>query len=574
MKKKNIFIALFMLSSVMISSITMKEVQKRSETQVAHAETATYSLADDPIHNNSTIQSYYNSISDSVTGSDLLEDLHSLNSKKRTKTVGYGSLGKYYKQTDGDPNNSNNIISFYSGESVAFSGSFGGNVNREHVWPNSRGGGSVDGDIHMTRPTLKSENGSRGNSFYVEGKKTSNSGWDPAMESFGKEKYRGISARIIFYCAIADTSLTLVDSTNDSSANKTMGKLSDLLKWNLKYEIDSTETRRNDAAQKIQGNRNPFIDDRSLACKIWGNTNASTRAVCAGQIEDAPVPTSIEIKAAKTSLEEGETLQLNWNVLPAEANQKVTWESSDLNVATISTTGLITALKEGTTTITATSLEKSSITASITLTVQKKEIFEITSITISGAPNKTAYQPGDVFDATGLEIKGTLKDGSQVTISPQDLDWFNQETKSNILSEGVTSVLGIYNGKVSCVYSGITVGNSLTNEVIKVELLGNLSKKYKDGDMFNGNGLKLKIYNNDGFDYDVSAKNIEWNIATITKEDKYILGYYKNYIVYLEIQIEDDVISSESCSKSSMNFLLSFSLIGILLSLFIKKKFE
>ncbi len=223
---------------------------------------------------------YYASITDTMTGSTLLTALQSLNSKKRTKTVGYKNMGDYYKQTDGDPKNSGNLLVFYSGKSSAFNGSFSGNINREHVWPNSRGGSVVEGDIHMPRPTLTNENGSRGNSFYVEGKKASSGGWDPAMESFGVAKYRGISARIIFYCVAASSQLSLVDTNDDSTGNKTMGKLSDLLKWNLAYTIDATEVQRNDAAQGIQGNRNPFIDHPEYACKIWGNYNTATKTMC------------------------------------------------------------------------------------------------------------------------------------------------------------------------------------------------------------------------------------------------------------------------------------------------------
>jgi len=223
---------------------------------------------------------YYASITSTMTGTALLSALQSLNSQKRTRTVGYGSMGSYYKQTDGDPANASNILSFYSGTSTAFNGSFGGAVNREHVWPNSRGGNLVEDDIHMPRPTLVAENGSRGNSFYVEGMKSSSAGWDPAEESFGKEKYRGISARIIFYCVAASSQLSLVDTNNDNTSNKTMGKLSDLLKWNLAYTIDATETKRNAAAQTIQGNRNPFIDHPEFACKIWGNYNNTTKAMC------------------------------------------------------------------------------------------------------------------------------------------------------------------------------------------------------------------------------------------------------------------------------------------------------
>lgn len=129
----------------------------------------------------------------------------------------------------------------------------------------------------MTRPTIISDNSSRGNSFYVEGMNSSSNGWDPYTAGF-LIKYRGIAARIIFYCVVANSSLSIIDSNTGGGSQ--MGKLSDLLKWNLAYTIDATETRRNSAAQGIQGNRNPFIDHPEYACKIWGNTNSTTKAMC------------------------------------------------------------------------------------------------------------------------------------------------------------------------------------------------------------------------------------------------------------------------------------------------------
>lgn len=235
------------------------------------------------ISTNTNHNGYYSSIDNNKTGNDLLAELRKLNNTKRKKMVGYKNLGDYYLQTDGDPNNPGNVICFYSGKSVKFSGSFSGNVNREHVWPRSRGGSAVEGDLHMTRPTLTNENGSRGNAFFVENSKSQSNGWDPAMESFGQEYYRGITARIVFYCVIGDSnsSLSLVDTNNDNQNNKTMGKLSTLLDWNYRYDIHETEIRRNDAVEKIQGNRNPFIDDRSYACSVFKNYNSSTQQICA-----------------------------------------------------------------------------------------------------------------------------------------------------------------------------------------------------------------------------------------------------------------------------------------------------
>ena len=92
-------------------------------------------LKGDPILDDTTIQSYYSSVNLEATNTSLLNALHTLNSSKRTKTVGYKNMGTYYPQTDGDPNNSRNLIAFYSGTSATFSGNFSGNINREHVWP-------------------------------------------------------------------------------------------------------------------------------------------------------------------------------------------------------------------------------------------------------------------------------------------------------------------------------------------------------------------------------------------------------------------------------------------------------
>ncbi len=152
-------------------------------------------------------------------------------------------------------------------------------MNKEHVWPNSKGGNLVEDDLHMVRPTLTSENSARGNEFYVAGANGDlGTGWDPA--SCGNESYRGDAARIIFYCCIADTQLTLVDKISDAKANKTMGKLSDLLLWNIQYPVQDREDVRNNAVEEIQGNRNPFIDHPEYACKIWGEYSSTTRSIC------------------------------------------------------------------------------------------------------------------------------------------------------------------------------------------------------------------------------------------------------------------------------------------------------
>ena len=242
---------------------------------------------------------YYDDIN--INSSTLLKDLRELNLEMRTSTVGYKAMGTtpsgYFRYTDYDPSTvqydqkgqpyGTKILSFYSGTSTT-------SWNREHVWPNSRGGGSkgnagspyVDQDIYMPRPTISAENSNRGNSCYVEGMEHQSNGWDP-VKAFGVngcykgEGIRGECARIIFYCMTVNSKLELVDDNDASNSTETkMGKLSDLLKWNLKYGVNEREVRRQSGGQYLQGNRNAFVDHPEYACKIWGATNSATKAVC------------------------------------------------------------------------------------------------------------------------------------------------------------------------------------------------------------------------------------------------------------------------------------------------------
>ena len=224
-------------------------------------------------YTNVGVSTYYSGIDINDTGDALLTHLQALNKTKRQSLVGYDNMKTKFELTD-PGTSSGQVTSFYSGKSAKYSG----NMNREHVWPASRtvlgrGKDPLEDDIHMTRPTLTSENSSRGNSFFAE-----SGAWDPA--SFKNETYRGDAARIIFYCIVADPQLKLVDKTSDSTANHSMGKLSDLVKWHLEYTINSREKVRNDAAERLQGNRNPFIDHPEYVCRIWGKATTDIYNMC------------------------------------------------------------------------------------------------------------------------------------------------------------------------------------------------------------------------------------------------------------------------------------------------------
>ena len=93
-------------------------------------------------------------------------------------------------------------------------------------------------------------------------------------------------------------------------------------------------------------------------------------------VTDAMVPvTGVTIDQTKAEMKTGETLQLNAKVTPEDAdNKEVSWSSSDKKIATV-TKGLVTALKAGKVTITATA---GGIKASCEITITDIDVTNVT----------------------------------------------------------------------------------------------------------------------------------------------------------------------------------------------------
>ena len=197
--------------------------------------------------------------------------------KYKTKTCNYSACLDIGADAASYPQGSSTFVPFYHcSPEVGGSGALTtttASCNREHTWPNSRGSGKSGpgADPFIIRPTLTDENSSRGNSFYGDG---SSGTWDPA--SCGFEGARGEAARVILYAATAyyggSYNFELVDKNTDSASNKTMGRLSTLLKWNRDYAPNAIEKQVNNYLCKNGYGRNPFVDSPSFADAIWSDT--------------------------------------------------------------------------------------------------------------------------------------------------------------------------------------------------------------------------------------------------------------------------------------------------------------
>ena len=214
----------------------------------------------------------------------------------------YGDIETILKKSDQNPLNSNQVWLMYveqprSKLDIQETGINTGKWNREHIYPQSRGG-YTDGtssipdginvwlstdandimaghaDAHHIRAEDGPENSLRGNKDYGEylGPSGTQGSW------------HGDVARALFYMACRYNGLSVV---NGNPANTTVGQLGDLallLQWNQTDPRDDFEMNRNNFIYTWQVNRNPFIDYPTLADYVFGAN--------VGQVWFAPLSTT------------------------------------------------------------------------------------------------------------------------------------------------------------------------------------------------------------------------------------------------------------------------------------------
>lgn len=148
----------------------------------------------------------------------------------------------------------------------------GKELNKEHVWPNSRLGlkrvqqsdRDIRTDLHNLRLSTAKVNQFRSNYFFSVHQDSSNP-FRYALKSqlfWPSKTSSGEVARILFYMALIYPELKLIDfeNLNYSRVSTVMGSLSEIKKWGVETPISEFEKRRNKIILKYQGNSNPFIE--------------------------------------------------------------------------------------------------------------------------------------------------------------------------------------------------------------------------------------------------------------------------------------------------------------------------
>ncbi len=222
----------------------------------------------------------------------LFNALYTLMANTQEEYYSYSSLPSDYVYTDCVAGLSDGTMyDFWGGRIAKWNGSY---FNREHVWPKSQAsffqinGGA---DRHHLRPASAVINqdvhGHKPYGVVLGGEAVTDelgtpSGYTNAAYYEPADRVKGDTARILLYVyvrwrqpnlysAITGDQIPPMDRDDEKNDGaNVIQSLDVLLDWIENDPVDTWEMGRNDAVERIQGNRNVFIDYPELAFLLFG----------------------------------------------------------------------------------------------------------------------------------------------------------------------------------------------------------------------------------------------------------------------------------------------------------------
>ena len=234
-------------------------------------------------------------------------------------------------------------------------------------------------------------------------------------------------------------------------------------------------------------------------CTITCTSNSNPEVSASAEVTVSQLVTKIECQNPKEelSLRTGETLQLRWSVLPADATNKgLSFKSLHPKIATVNENGVVTALSLGTASIVATAQDSSKKQASVKVTV----IQPVTGVSIQ----RDLYyvQRGD-----GASIKAVIQpknaNNQKVTWSSEN-EWI-ASVRSNGTSTGYVS--GVNTGTTT-VYAYTEDGGYTAATQIRVDSF-NEAVLTEELDVDANNQIRITMRN---MSQDITLENIHFRI--------------------------------------------------------------
>ena len=235
------------------------------------------------------------------SSSELLATLRGLMISTHSYKSSYSDCRDLASKTD-STGSDGKISLIYTSVSVTradFGGSEG-TWNREHIWAKSLGGfdnAGAGADLHHIRPSDASINSARGNKKFgnvTSGTEAKGSALVGGMSggtyngSYFEplDNAKGDIARICLYVYARYGG----EISKCNSITNVFESADVLLEWCALDPVDEWEMERNNTVEKIQGNRNVFIDYPEYAWLIFGEEMPKEMSTPSGNAKDSGTP--------------------------------------------------------------------------------------------------------------------------------------------------------------------------------------------------------------------------------------------------------------------------------------------
>ena len=246
--------------------------------------------------------------------------------------------------------------------------------------------------------------------------------------------------------------------------------------------------------------------------------------------EDKVAVTGVTLNKTELSMTVGDSFQLVATISPKDAtNQKVTWKSSDSNVADVDQEGLVAAVKAGKATITVTT-EDGKKTATCTITVKEDKV-AVTGVKLSRT--SLSLTEGDSY-----QLKATV---SPINATNQNVTW--KSSNSNVADVD-------QDGLVAAVKAGtatITVTTEDGNKTATCTVTVKADKVAVAGVTLNRTSLSMKV--KEAFQLkatispaDATNQNVKWESSDSSVADvdqSGLVGALKSGTAIITVTTED-----------------------------------
>ena len=221
-----------------------------------------------------------------------------------------------------------------------------------------------------------------------------------------RASYGGIQAQ----CSVTVTSKTSeiedqIQSLKIISGNIVLNKGQGIL---LQIEILPEKLKTEDLIFTSSNNSIATVSEKGYVDGINVGTTTITVKTTSGLSDSITVnvietvkniePNSLKIKGLSNELEVGKTAEVLYEILPTDAtNKNITWTSSNSSVATVNANGIVTGIKAGTCTITASTYNNIKDSYTITVKSTKNE-------TVQGTKKPSLITASSIIESTSTAL--------------------------------------------------------------------------------------------------------------------------------------------------------------------------